>query len=111
MISPRLKKHVSDILYLQKAKPCMRKVLIDKADRSLVECLCEIADNVLRGNVHLTPQQKDKLKRNRIGLRQLTKKSVPLKTKKVILQKGGFLGSLLAPIASVVAPFISTLLQ
>jgi hypothetical protein len=41
-------------------------------------------------------------------LRALTKKSVSLKKKKVILQKGGFLGSLLAPIASVVAPLTHT---
>ena len=32
-------------------------------------------------------------------------------SKKAILQKGGFLGSLLAPIASVVAPLLSTLFQ
>ena len=111
MVSPRLKKHANDLVYLLKARPCMRKLLIDKADRSLVECLCEIADNILRGNVRLTPLQKDKLKRNKTGLRELTKKSVALKKKKDILQKGGFLGSLLAPITSVVAPLLSTLLQ
>jgi hypothetical protein len=40
--------------------------------------------------------KKEKLKRNKAGLRALTKKSVSLKKKKAILQKGGFLGSLLA---------------
>jgi hypothetical protein len=44
-------------------------------------------------------------------LRVLTKKSVSLKKKKAILQKGGFLRSLLAPIASIVAPLLSTLFQ
>jgi hypothetical protein len=39
-------------------------------------------------------------------LRALTKKSFSLKQKKAILQKGGYLGSLLAPIASVVAPLL-----
>ena len=33
------------------------------------------------------------------------------KKKKAILQKGGFLGSLLAPIASVVSPLLSTLFK
>ena len=111
MVSPRLRKHASDIVYLQKTKPCIRKHLITKADRSLVDCLCECADNILRGNVPLTKLQKEKLKRNKAGLRALTKKSVSLKKKKAILQKGGFLGSLLAPIASVVAPLLSTLFQ
>ena len=111
MVSQRLKKHANELVYLQKARPCIRKHLITKADRSLVDCLCECADNILRGNVPLTKPQKEQLATNKTGLRALTKKSVSLKKKKAILQKGGFLGSLLAPIASVVAPLLSTLLQ
>ena len=108
MVSQSLQKHGSDIVYLQKTKPCIRKHLITNADRSLVDCLC---DNILRGNVPLTKLQKEKLKRNKAWLRALTNKSVSLKKKKAILQKGGFLGSLLAPIASVVAPLLSALFQ
>ena len=48
MICQRLKKHASDIVYLQKARPCIRKHLFTKADRSLVNCLCECADNIFR---------------------------------------------------------------
>ena len=69
MVSQRLKRHGSDIVYLQKTKPCIRKHLITKADRSLVDCLWECADNILRGNVPLTKLQKEKLKRNKAGLR------------------------------------------
>ena len=47
MVSQRLKKHTKDIVYLQKMKPCIRKHLITKADRSFVDCLCEYADNIL----------------------------------------------------------------
>ena len=79
MVSQRLKMHGSDILYLQKTKPCIRKHIITKADGSLVDCLCECADNILRGNVSLTKPQKEKLARNKAGLRALTKKSVSLK--------------------------------
>ena len=79
MVSQSLQKHGSDIVYLQKTKPCIRKHLITKADRSLVVCLCEWADNILRGNVPLTKLQKEKLKRNKAGLRALTKKSFSLK--------------------------------
>ena len=86
MVSQRLKKHANELVYLQKARPCIRKHLITKADRSLVDCLCECADNILRGNVSLTKPQKEKLARNKAGLRALTKKSVSLKKKKAILQ-------------------------
>ena len=111
MVFQRLKKHANELVYLQKARPCIRNHLITKADRSIVDCLCECADNILRGNVPLTKPQKEKLKRNKDGLRELTKKSVSFKKKKAILQKGGFLGSVLAPIASVVAPLLSILFQ
>ena len=111
MVSQRLKKHANELVYLQEARPCIRKYLITKADRSLVDCLCECADNILRGNVPLAKLQKEKLARNKAGLRALTKTSVSLKKKKAIIQKGGFLESLLAPIASVVAPLLSTLFQ
>ena len=64
MVSQSLQKHGNDIAYLQKTKPCIRKHLITKADRSLVDGLCECTDNSLRGNVPLTKLQKEKLKRN-----------------------------------------------
>jgi phage terminase small subunit len=51
MVSQRLKKHANELVYLKKARPCIRKHLITKADRTLVDCLCECADNILRGNV------------------------------------------------------------
>jgi hypothetical protein len=54
MVSQSLQKHGSDIVYLQK-KPCIRKHLITKANRSLVDCLCECADNILRGNPNNPP--------------------------------------------------------
>jgi len=111
MVSPRLKKHANELVYLHKARPCIRNHIIVKADHSLIERLCECAYNILKGNVPLTRKQKDQLKRNKTGLRALVKKSVPLKKKKTILQKVGFLGSLLAPIASVVTPLLSTILQ
>lgn len=106
-----MRKHANDLLYLQKAKPCISKQIIAKADRSLVECLCECADNILKGNVQLTPTQKTKLRKNKTGLRTLAQKSVSLQKKKAVLQKGGFLGALLGPIASVVAPLLSKLFQ
>jgi hypothetical protein len=48
MVSQRLKKQANELVYLQKARPCIRNHFITKADRSLVDCLCECADNVKR---------------------------------------------------------------
>jgi hypothetical protein len=63
MVSQSLQKHGSDIVYLQKTKPCIRKYLIAKADRSLVDCLCECTNNSLRGKVPLTKLQKESSER------------------------------------------------
>jgi hypothetical protein len=46
MVSRRLKKHANELVYLQKTRPCIRNHLITKADRNLVDCLCECADNI-----------------------------------------------------------------
>ena len=78
MVSPRLKKHDNALVYSHKAIPYIHNHIITKADRSLVDCLCECADNILRGNVPFTKLQKGKLKRNKAELRALTKKSVSL---------------------------------
>ena len=80
MVSQRLKKHANELVYLQKARPCIRKHLITKADRSLVDCLCECADNILRGYVPLTNPQKEKLAKNKAGLRALMKKSQAIRS-------------------------------
>jgi hypothetical protein len=40
MVSQRLKKHANELVYLQKARPCIRKHLITKDDRSLVDVRC-----------------------------------------------------------------------
>ena len=74
MVSQRLEKHANELVYLQKGRPCNRNHLITKTDRSLADCLCECADNILRGNVPLTKLQKEKPKRNKAELRVLTKK-------------------------------------
>ena len=55
MVSPRLKKHANVLVYSQKSKTgCIRNHIIDKADHSLIECLCECAYNMLKANVPLT---------------------------------------------------------
>ena len=58
MVSPRLKKHAKDLVYLQKTRPCIRNHIIDKDDHSLIECLCKGAYNILKGNFHWQENRK-----------------------------------------------------
>ena len=99
-MSHRLKKHAACLHVLSIANNDMRKAMIKHADSDLVHCLCECAHNILKGNVPLTSGQLAKLKSYRQHLRNLVDKTKT--NKKRILQTGGFLPALLAPIAASV---------
>lgn len=87
----------------------MQKSMIKAADGDLVRCLCECALNILKGNVRLTPPQKSKLTRHKHSLRQLASGKLKIGKKKKILQKGGFLSALLAPLIPVVGGLLGSI--
>lgn len=87
--------------YLQK---CNKKQLVNwlknNIDKDFIHCICECSKNLLKGKVPITSSQKKNLAKRKNSLRLLTLKKTPLKKKKRIIQTGGFLGALLAPIVS-----------
>ena len=106
MSSRRLKKHSDTLKFLSKCKPSISKAIIKNADRDLIHCMCEVAINELNGNVPLTRSQKARLCKHKSALRTLVKKKTPLKNKKSLLQRGGFIGALLAPLIGGLASTI-----
>ena len=91
--------------------------MIKKTKRALLESsqliriICECCLNVLKGNVKLSKRDKERLKKHRNLLRQLAeKKRVSLKSKQVLIQKGGaaFLPLLLGPILSAITGLLTT---
>ena len=96
-MSACLKKNAHMLGVLAQATPTMCKAIIGAADSELITCLCECAQNILNGP--LTPCHLKQLQRYRADVRTLAKKRAPKHTKRKILQKGGFLSALLAPIA------------
>lgn len=111
-MSKKLRKNVDLLSLLARAKPKMIKAVVNAADKEVVCCLCECAHNILNGNVPLRPHHLRQLKRHRADVRKLVKPRVTLNQKKKILQKGGFLPALLAPVAaSVLAPLVKQVLR
>ena len=109
-MAKRLRNHIDELKVLKKANPSLRKNYLKLANKDLICCLCECSHNILNGNIKLTSAQKKKLTRHSQHLRLLAKKSVPLKTKRnILIQKGGFLPALLAPILGIAASLISSL--
>ena len=103
-MSTNLRKHAGTLTLLNKAVPTVRQTLLRKP--GVMKSVCECALNVLRGRVPLTKKQKAKLARYKTSLRKLATKrgSGTLKSKKKLVQKGGFLTALLAPLLSTVLP-------
>lgn len=87
---------------LSTAKPTMAKAIIEAADKDIIKCLCECAHNIIKGTVPLKENHLKHLQRYKADIRTLAKSRTPQKKKKKILQRGGFLPALLAPIAASV---------
>jgi hypothetical protein len=68
--------------------------------------VCEISKNIVQGNIPVTPCQKRKLGRYKALLRTLSNRRVKLETKRKLLQQGGAILPLLAPL---VIPLITSL--
>lgn len=85
---------------LTNTKNKMRVNLIRGGNKSNINSLCECVYNALKGNIILTDQQKDSLKKYKSNLRKLVKRS-SLKQKKKILEKNSkFLVDLLPAVFS-----------
>ena len=92
------------LLALAKAHTAeQRRRLIIAADPQIIELICEIAFNLIRGNIEVTEHQMKQLSPHRAILRKLVKKNISLQRKKHILanQRGGFLPFLIPIISSL----------
>ena len=106
-MSSRVKRQAHVLQTLAKAHPHVCRSILRGADKDLLQCLSECALNVLKGNVKLTSTEKAKLTKYRQKLRKVSDKKVSLKQKQKIVQTGGFVPALLAPVVkAVVAPLL-----
>jgi hypothetical protein len=96
-----------NLCFLKKLANCGKKkrdFLVENASRDNINAISEIALNTLHGNVPLTTKQKKSLYKHRSTIRKLSNKRLSKKKKQILLvQKGGILPALVAPILSVLA--------
>ena len=108
----RLRANLDELKVLKKAKPKLRKSILRTAENDLITCLSECSHNVLNGNIQLTKKDKRALRKHRKVLRQLAKRKVPTaKRRNILVQKGGFLPALLAPILTVATTLLTSLIS
>jgi len=90
-------------------KKKFRKNILKYCDDDIIKTIAEIAINILNGNNKISPAQKAKLKKHKKQLRFLAcaKKSIKAK-RKILVQHGGFLPTLIGTILSgVIGKLIS----
>ena len=112
-MTKRLRANLDELKVLRKAKPKLRKSILRAAENDLITCLCECSHNVLNGNIQLSNKDKRALKKHRKTLRQLAqkKKLSTAERRSILVQRGGFLPGLLAPILTVAATLLSSLVS
>ena len=104
-MSTRVKRQANILKALATAHPHVCHVILKGADKDLLKCLSECAYNILQGNVTLTSAQKARLTKYKQKLRKVANRKTSLKEKQKLVQTGGFLPALLAPLlTSVIAP-------
>jgi len=104
-MTARIKRHAKTLSYLAECDKHNCKAIINAAGSELLNCFSDICYNVLKGKVSLSPTEENNLRKYKNILRKIADKKSTLKTKKTLVQKGGFLSALLGPlIESVLAP-------
>lgn len=103
----RLRNSQPFLQLLARSSAKRRKALLKQITKEELAALFEICFNILRGNIPLNSYMRKKLIRERHTLRTLADKKISLnRKKKLINQKGGFLGT----VASLALPLLASLL-
>ena len=71
-MSSRMQRNLGLLELLYKSTPSMRRVIVGKASSDFIKALCEIALNVLCGNIPLQYKQLKKNSRHQISSRQIS---------------------------------------
>jgi len=102
-----------DLLNLYKAKSAKeRNKILKKVKNCVVTAISEISLNCLKGNVPLTKCKYNQLQKYKKVLRSLSRKSIPIASKrKLISQKGGFLNILIPAVLSLLASSVGEIIK
>lgn len=95
--------NIAILCALYKSSLSVKRRILKDSPPEVINLLIDCALNILQGKIEVNDKERKNLYRHRYNLRSLVKKSTPKKKKTEILQKGGFLAGLLAPIVGSIA--------
>ena len=103
-MSFQIKKQAQLLKTLADSHPQVRKAILAGGGDELLKCISECAYNILY-TIQLTPSEKAALSKYKQKIRRVADPDVSISDKTKVIQSGGFLPALLAPlITSVIAP-------
>ena len=106
-MSRRVNKHRDLLRFLATATRNTQKEELSNSSKEFIETICEICLNILKSRINLTKKDIGKLGRHKRDIRKLANKKVAINHKRRIVQKGGFISSLLGPLlGSLLAPIL-----
>ena len=88
-------------------EPKQRKQVLGMVSKEQLRALEEIAVNIVKNTVSVTPDHMKTCRRWKKPLKLLALKRYPSKKKKEILQQGGFFGAILPVLASVLGSLLN----
>jgi hypothetical protein len=107
MAFSKVKKNINTLRALCHLKKKQAKSLLQASDKQLIGCICECVHNVANGNVKISQKSLEKIQKHKSKIRKIIGNDVSYQErKKLIVQSGGFLPLLLAPIVSLVGGLV-----
>jgi len=104
--STNLAKIVLELNRLKSMSPSNQKKFIDTCHKDLIRSIGSSTRDIINGKAKLTPDELKQLRRRKQMVRSLARKNTSLKTKRKILQSGGFLNLLLPPIVGLMTTIL-----
>lgn len=113
MTSTKLHNCESFIKSIYNVSPRNRKSMLNLVPDESVHMICETLHNMIHpdSKIKLSPKQTKTLKKFRSPIRKLTAKDGSAKTKRKIIQTGGFIGSIFPIIASVLGSLLGNIIN
>ena len=110
-LSNRVKKHIPTMALLSTVPKGVMKKYLRTNDKQFTDAISECCLNIIRGAIPLTSNEYTALERYQNDIRKLSTRRTALAKKKKIIQKGGFLSALIAPLIGVLGSVVSGLIS
>ena len=103
-VSPRVRKYARVLRALERADAGTRHAAVHAAKRDLVLALVDVAKMIINRRIPLSAEQLRRIQRHSTDIRALVDARQTVDGRKRVLQKGGFLPVLLAPLLKTLLP-------